>query len=258
MSRRSLKVSGGDLRPLHAPGSVSRNEARNLYFGEVYSVHALSKLGKWLMRSICIGPNIAVYFNNQDLREDIQEELIREFGSYHVLNRDLSRLKINRTENREPYLVFIKFLLWLYGHMKVGRLSPHIVELLKQAEGVIYLAPGKDKVNYSTIPLPELDFFFSNWLEITERRKTLERMRDSLYFFMQDVEKNARRARELKVARNKLNLLITHYNALCAYLLRSSFISHEILRWIINLILELSDRYNVDISLSFVKELTSL
>jgi hypothetical protein len=258
MLRRSLRVSGGDLRPLHAPGSVSRNEARNLYFGEVYSGQALSQLGTQLMNSICIGSNVAVYFDNQDLREDIHEELIREFGSHHVLNRDLSRLRIHLVENREPYLVFMKLLLWLYERVEAQKLLYRIVDLLKETEGTIYFAPGKEKINYSTIPLPRLDLFLSGWLETARRRKTLKGMRDSLYFFMQGIEESARRVGELKVTQNKLSLFVMHYNTFCAYLLRSGSISHESLRWIINLILELSDRYKVNVYLSFIKELTSL
>ncbi len=245
-----------DIRPEHAPGSVSRGEARNLYFGEFYNSKALYKLGTQLMNSICIGRDIAIYFDNQDLREDVREELIREFDAYHILGKDLSRLKIHQTERREPYLVFMKFLLWLYEHIEVERLY-HIVDLLKETQGIIYFAPGREKVNYSTIPLPRLDFFFTNWLEVNERRKTLEKIRDELYSFIQKIENNARRIRELQIARNKIGLLTTYYNALCAYLLRSSFINHECLRSIIDIVLELSDRYKVDVSLSFVKDLIS-
>lgn len=245
-----------DIRPEHAPGSVSYGEARNLYFGEFYDSQALYKLGTQLMNSICIGRDIAIYFDNQDLLEDLQEELIREFDAYHILGKDLGRLKIHQIEGRQPYLVFMKFLLWLYGHIEVKRLH-HIVNLLKETQGTIYFAPGREKVNYSTIPLPRLDFFFTNWLEVSERRKTLEKIRDELFLFMQKIENSARRIGESQVVRNKIDLLTTYYNAFCAYLLRSSFINHECLRSIIDIVLELSDHYKVDVSLSFIKDLVS-
>lgn len=258
-----VKGLGGDLRPLHAPGSVSRNEARNLYFREVYNKQALSQLGTWLLSSICVGKSFAVFFKNETLRDEMSTELLRNFKAFHILSRHLRKLCIHPLEMNKPYLVFLKFLLWIYERYETeseadakGRLH-RILNLLKETEGIIYFAPGKDKAKYSTIPLPRLDFFLSNWLEVEKRKNALKRARDSLYYFMQDVIRSAAKKKERKLAQDKLELLATYYDMFCTELLRSGFISYESLRRIINLVVELSDRYkDIYVNLSFFKELT--
>ena len=82
-------------------------------------------------------------------------------------------------------------------------------------------------------------------------------MRDYLYSFMQRVERVARRRGE-QVARNMLELLTTQCDAFYTSLLKQGSVDHESLRRIIDLILELSSRYDERISLSWAKELTLL
>jgi len=260
-----IEGMGSDLRPLHAPGSVSRDEARNLYFGEIYTKHVLLQLGTQLLSSICIGENFGVYFTDEKLRDEMWTELLRNFGTSHILSQHLHRLYIYWLERDKPYIVFIKFLLWLHERYEIETAATEkerlyrILNLLKETDGIIYFAPGVDKAKYSTIPLPRLDFFFSNWLDVKKRKDTLKRMRDSLYYFMQNIIRSATRKNERKTAQNRLALLATYYDMFCAELLRSGFIRYEPMRRIIDLMVELSNRYkDVHVNLFFVKELTFL
>lgn len=247
-----------DLRPLHVPGSVGRDEARNLYFGEEYDKGALYRLAMRLLESVCFGSNIAIYFDNQELREDIRKIFLREFGSCHVVGDNLNNLKVHPLETRSPYIILMKFLLWLYKYIEADQQWHRIIDLLEQTEGVIYLTPGNEKVNYSTIPLPRLDIFCVNWLMVAERRKALEEMKDSLFSFMREIEKSAKKLKRQKAAQNELRVLVTYYDMLCFHLLQSGFINHEPLRRIIDIALGLSQSYGVDTSFSFVRELTLL
>lgn len=252
MSRESSGAYKRDLRPIHMPGSVGFREARNLYFGERYDEKALLKSATKLLSSICIGPNVAICFADEFLQRDLRK-CISDFGQ-HILGRDLRELMIHDIENDKPYICVLKLLLWLYDHAKARGYS-HVIDLIRKTEGMIYFAPGVERAKYSTIPLPRLDVFFHTWLDKTDRRNVLKTMRDTLYHFTQRVRINARRKKETKIAQDKLNLLTTYYDMLCERVLKSCLIDLELLRRMTDIVLELSERYNVHMSLSFIKGL---
>ncbi len=266
----------GDLR--QTPGSVASTEAGNLYFGEKYDKEKVCRLSAWLLNSICIGQDIAVHFSNEDLQQGLRELLMRKYTSKHA---SLEKLKIHRVEGDKPFTVLTKFMLWLFTLVEDEECSSHVenlLRLLKETEGVVFVVPSKEEVEERdkgvagrgrrrmeerekvrkereyVIPLPRLDFFVSRWLEIPERRKVLERMRDSLYSFMKKVEE---KAGGWRAAENQLKLLSTYSEIFYAGLLRSSFADPEPLRRIVDLAIELSSAYEIGVDLSFVKELTS-
>ncbi|MEM4949574.1 MAG: hypothetical protein QW392_10175, partial [Candidatus Jordarchaeales archaeon] len=106
-------------------------------------------------------------------------------------------------------------------------------------------------------PLPRLDFFFSMWLDIESRRKTLANMVRSLYDFMCSVIKIASRKREMAVVQKKLDLLTKYYDSFCAQLIKTGFVDFGSLRQMIDVLIELSNRYGISVSSSFVRELIS-
>lgn len=252
------------IRPFHAPGSVACKEARNFYFGETYESEALSQMSTHLLNSFYIGRDVGVYLASEELRKDIEDKLSKIFGVVGIPSEDLERkLRIHDLERSKPYILFVNFLIFLYKtweeetNAKEKEKLTRILSLLKETEGVIYFTPGKDKAKYSTIPIPKLDSFFSRWLEAERGRKILLKMKEEFYVFMRDVMINARRIREERTAQNSLELFVAYYDMIYAELLRSSSISHELLRRMVDLVIELSERYNVDACLSFIKELAT-
>jgi hypothetical protein len=263
IERVTKDVESG-IRPFHAPGSVAYKEARNLYFGEKYESEALSQMSTHLLNSFYIGRDVGVYLACEELRKDIDDILSKRFGVVGIPPEDLEReLRIHNLERNKPYILFISFLIFLYEtweketNAKEKEKFTRILSILKETEGVIYFTPSKDKAKYSTMPIPRLDFFFSRWLESEKERKILLKMKEEFYVFIRDVMINAKRIREERVAQNSLELFVTYYDMVCAELLRSSLISHELLRRIADLVIELSERYNVDTRLSFIRELTT-
>lgn len=260
MSGRSLK----GLRPIHGPGSVSYSEARNLYFEESYSPQTLLRLGERVLRSICIGEYVGVYFADQNVLRRLQRELLISFGEIHVVGNNLKRLYVHELEYDKPYVVLMKFLLWLYGRYEdraregeEGKELGRTLALLRETEGVMYFAP-REKAKESTIPLPRLDFFFSMWLDVESRRKALVNMVRNLYDFMHIVIRIASRQGERAAVQKKLDLLTEYYDSFCAQLIRTGSVDFGYLRQITDVLIELSNRYNVSASLSFVRELVSL
>jgi hypothetical protein len=265
VEERMRGVEGRDLKPEHAPGSVSRTEAGNLYFGEGYNEQTLVQLATQLSDSTCIGQNFGVYFSNSELRDDLKRELISSFGKEHITSPgDLHKLFIEpQLESDKPYLLLLKLLLWLYRRYleepeatRKGSLR-RMCQLLRETDGVLYFTPGLERMKWATIPLPRLDIFFSRWLDADERRRSLQEMSHGLYHFIGDVRRAVTKKAEPAV-QNKFELLVTYYDMFCAQLLRSGTIPDEVLRRIVDIVMELSDQCGVSINLSFVKGLTSL
>ena len=261
IERVTKDVESG-IRPFHAPGSVAYKEARNLYFGERYGGKALSQLSTRLLSSFNIGDDVGVYLNCEELRKDVDDVLNKEFGVGGIPTEDLGRLYIHKLERNKPYILLISFLIFLYEtweketNAKGKEKFTRILSLLKETEGVIYFTPDRDKAKYSTLSIPRLDFFFSRWLESEKERRILSRMKKEFYNFMQNVMKNARKIGEERAAQNSLELFATYYDMICTELLRSSLISPELLRRIVDLVIELSERYTINTSLFFIRELT--
>lgn len=243
-----------DLRQL--PGSVALTEASNLYFGEKYTEQGVQQAGTWLLESICLGRFIAIYFIDESLRQSIRRILLRSFGSKHIDVKNLGNLKVHRVEQDKPHIILVKFLLWLHDELLAENEEVReALELLKRGEGVILSMP--DKAKESVIHLPRLDLFFSRWLEVSELRKILRSMRDQLYSFMGNVERGAKRAGKQKAAENELELLATYCEIFYADLLKSGFVNQGSLRRIVDLVIEISEKYRVGTTLFFVGGLTS-
>jgi len=251
----------GDITHLQVPGSVAYQEARNLYYGERYAENALFSLSEQTMSSMCLGMNIAVYFANEELQEMLRRSLEIKFGSSHVLEENLKKLRIYRgVEDGRPYIAFIKFLLWFYEEYEKTEEDKkddfrYILELLKETEGIIYFVPGQERERYSSVPIPRLDFFFSRWIDIEENRKTLIGLCNILYDFIRDVLKSAHRNRKERIAKEKLDLLMSCYDALFAQLLKFGTVNYEYVRKGIEFTIELSDQFNVPVSLYFTRRL---
>jgi len=257
---QKIKSAKKGISPLHVPGSVTHDEARNLYLEESYNDQALLQSAHRVLSSICIGDDIAIYFASDELRDALNEDLRRTLGLRHVVDENLLNLKVYpRIEEDKPYLIFMKFLLWLRGRAEVSeekkRLS-RILDLLRETEGTIFFTPDRERMKYSTIPLPKLDAFFLYWLDIEERRRVLVQMRNELYRFMDDVLNSAGKVGERKKAKNELELLAVAYDIFSRELIRSSFIVHEPVRRIVDIVVELSLRYGVSANLHFLRNLT--
>jgi hypothetical protein len=253
------QVSGTtcDIRPIHIPGSVSCGEARNLYFG-FYQTDVLLELGKHTLNSICIGPNIAVYFFDDELMGLLRFFASRKFGEHHILKREnLMRIKISLLEENQPYIVLTKFILWMSEFLdqvieeEERNLCEKILRLLRQTEGVIYVTPGNEKVKYTTLQLPNLDFFFSHWIEKKERRMVLLEARNSLFDFLLELTRVEKESKRVEV-------IVSAYENLCENLLKRACVAYESLNKIVCHVLELSAQHNIPVSLTFVSRLTEL
>jgi len=250
------------LRPYHAPGSLSISEARNLYFGEKYGVDELLKMFQQLSDSICIGDSVAVYFEGGEAHRILKRYLgmhVREHIDGDLLQREL---RIGRFESGKPYIVLVAFLLWLYdrfsraGEYEERDMLRRILEELKIAAGLLYFVPGLDRAEYSTTALPSLHHFLSNWVENESRRRNLEALLGEVFHFSKDVLVAAMRRNERKRAEAELKLLAHNLEIFCKSLLETGALDRLALRRLVDIVVDLSLRYETPANLKFCRPWT--
>lgn len=252
----SSKKSSG-ISPIHIPGSVTRNEARNLYYGEDYDRLALAGFSLQLLNSICIGRAVSIYTDDEELLDQIKEVLTRSFGKRHIIEyQELNELKIHGpSEQDKPYIVLFKFLLWLCTYYETvsdeGRsLLQQILRRIRNTNITMYLVPG-ERAKYRTILLPKLEFFFTRWIDKEKKRRALIHLRDNFYNFSSNGWRAGKDVQKIiEVFTNKFELL-------CHDLLKYGVLSYEALREMINIIVDLQRTFKeIPIELSFVREMS--
>lgn len=245
------------LRPPHAPGSVTKDEARNLYFGERYDDKNLFNMVLRLCNSFPIGNDIGIYFEDEELRRELMQRFEKGYGSRIEL--PLEELKISRYERQKPYVVFMKFLLWLYREYDEAEPEEKIslkilLDHLKNASATIYFTPGREKEKWCMISVPRIDWFASRWLEDKEQKTKLEELGETLNNFTNGLIKKAGRQR--RGAKNIIELIMHNYELLSQQLLVFGMVDYTSLRNIVNLVTELAIRYDVKTSMNYCKWLT--
>lgn len=250
------KTSG--ICPLHIPGSVTRDEARNLYYGEEYERFALAEFSLRLLNSICIGRAISIYADDEELLDEIKEEVFtRIFGKRHITkSQELRELGIHGPlEQDKPYIVLFKFLLWLYTRYETvpdeeRSLLQQILGKIRNTNITMYLVP-RDRAKYRTILLPKLEFFFTNWIDKEKKRKALMHLRDNFYKFINRGWKAGKDIQKI------LEVFTNKYELFCQDLLKYGILSYETLREMVNIIVDLQRKFKETlIGVSFIREMS--
>ena len=238
------------LRPIHAPSSVTIGEAWNLYFGEKYASEDLLRLSLSLLDSICFGDAIAIKFEG-DLQDTMRTFIASNFHDKHVPREALDKeLKISEPFLRKPYIVLLKFAIWLYEkyiletEVKEKALLEQVIKGLKVTPGTIYFVP-KDRAFRSTILFPSLNMFISLWLEKEDHRKMLESLLNGIYNLWKSVRK-ASKERRRKID-NYFKIMANNLNILCKDLIETAIINYSALRNILDITLEISLNYNIPV-----------
>lgn len=241
------------LRHFHAPGSVTYVEARNTYFGEEYTAEILYGMALRLAASVCLGEQVGVYF--EGAQKELEQFSQQRFGSkWAIPPREIG---ISKYEMTKPYLTLMKFLLWLWCQIPIEKESPHkellqnLIQQIKQSSAVLYFTPGADKVRWRMITVPRLDFFTMRWLESEERRKEIEQLMEGLTRLVNHVSQKVQE----KKAENTIELLMTNYEVLSRRLFEFGTSEYYALRNIVNLTIELSVRYDIPETLTYMKGL---
>ena len=250
----SKKTSG--ISPLHIPGSVTRDEARNLYYGEEYDRLALANFSLQLLRSICIGRAISIYTDDEELLDQIKDVFTRSFGKRHITEyQELEELKIHGpSEQEKPYIVLFKFLLWLYTHYKTvsdeeRSLLQQILRRMRNTNITIYLVPA-ERAKYRTILIPKLELFFKRWIDKEKKRKALIHLRNNFYRFS---SKGWRAGKDIQKI---IEVFTNKYELFCHDLLKYGALNYEALREMINIIIDLQKTFKEITGVSFIREMS--
>jgi hypothetical protein len=243
------------LRPVHGPGCAGRTEARNLYFGENYNQTQLQQLAYETLSSICFGYSVSFYFEDEKFQLIIRRRLANQ-GAEHF---DLGELKVLPSENDKPHVILVKFILWLYEEFQrqnseEKNLLKVIIQKLKETTGKIYVAPGKEKEEYLTLPLPSLHFFVSWWIEKEEKRTALYKMMNEMFNFYQEVRKEARRRKLENKVENSSKILANELEILCKHILETGMVEYNSLRRIEDMLVELSLNFEKPLHLASIRE----
>jgi len=245
IAKRYGNVEQG-LRHPHAPGSVAKNEGRNLYLPEEsYTEDTLYRMASRLCDSITLGDDIGVYSEDADLM-DLLRELVKETfnESFRI---DLNNVKIDKEETSYPYITFLKFILYLKKTELTSKeesrkiLLQRILEKLKQSPVYLFFMPGKEKERWATVILPRLDLFIERWIENSEARVRLDNLNDNISDFI----KQARKKRDKKIE-NYIDLLRNNYEILCYNLIAYGIPEYYAIRNILDIMLEISYIYDVN------------
>jgi len=244
------------LRHIHAPGSVTKGEARNLYFGERYNADILLNMALRQCSSLFVGNDIGISFEDEEFYRDLTRMLERKYGS--TIELPAHELGISKYEYRRPYTVLVKFFLWLYQKYDEENFEEKeflriLLDRLKNTSITLYFIPGKEKDKWCLISIPRIDQFASRWLEDKEQRTKLEELDLKLNIFISELIKKAGRQREIE---NIVELIMHNYELLSQQLLLFGTVEYASLRNIINLVTELAIRYDVQATMDYCKWLT--
>ena len=245
---RQVGNTSQGLRHIHAPGSVAKKEGRNLYFGEEFTQETLYKLASRLCNSIALGDNIGIYSEDKDFMRELKQLASIDFG--YPFKIELEELNIASYETEHPYIVFLKFILWLRERFEAEEDSGKkdslllILDRLKSSSISLFFMPTK-KEKWRTISLPRLDLFINKWIQHEERRKGIRTFIDNIDNFLEVVLKESKRIKEYRKVRNLIDLLMDNYDTFCHELIEHGVPDFHAVRRMMDIILDLSTRYNV-------------
>ncbi|MEM4536854.1 MAG: hypothetical protein QXP92_06425 [Nitrososphaerota archaeon] len=240
------------LRHIHAPGSVSRKEAINLYFGEEFTVDDLYRLASRLCSSIAFGESIGIYSENEAFMRKMRQ-LVETlgFGLPFRIERDkLREIGIREYDVNHPYVVLLKFIMWLRNQIDVEEdpekreIYLSILNMLQSATINMFFMPP-DKERWCTISFPRLDFFINNWVQRDEKRKDLKALVDNIDIFIRDALKKSKRKKEVEKVRNAIDMLMNNYEILCRELIEYGVLDFYALRNLMDLVVDLSVMYDI-------------
>ncbi|MEM1661164.1 MAG: hypothetical protein QXR17_08535 [Candidatus Bathyarchaeia archaeon] len=240
------------LRHVHAPGSVAKGEARNLYFGEKFTDDDLYRLASRLCSSIAFGGYTGIYSEDEDFIRNLKQ-LIVSFGfgpPFKIEENRLREIGIREDDLDHPYIVFLKFVMWLKNQICIDvdpekrKVCSSILNMLQSATiSVFFMPPNREK--WCTISFPRLDFFINNWIQDDEARKRLEALAENIDNFIKITRREARKRKELDKVENIISLLMNDYEMLCRKLIEQGASDFHALRSIMDLIIDLSARYSI-------------
>jgi len=185
-----------------------------------------------------------VYSEDADLM-DLLRELVKETfnESFRI---DLNKVNINKEETSYPYIIFLKFILYLKKTDLTSKeesrkvLLQKILEKLNQSPVYLFFMPGGKGERWSTIILPRLDLFIERWIENSEARKILDNLNDNISDFIQQ----ARKKKDKKI-KNYIDLLRNNYEILCYNLIAYGIPEYYAMRNILDIMLEINYIYDV-------------
>ncbi|MEM1604525.1 MAG: hypothetical protein QXI15_07945 [Zestosphaera sp.] len=254
IERQASKGEQG-LRHIHAPGSVAKSKARNLYFGERFTDNDLHKLALRLCRSIAFGDSIGIYSEDEDFMKNMMQ-LIESFSfgpPFKVEKSKLGEIGILEGDTSYPYVVLLKFIMWLRNKIDTEE-DPNkrntcslILSMLRSTTVNMFFMPPNKEEKWCTIPLPRLDFFINNWIQRDDARKSLETLVNNINTLIKVSLRESRRKKEVEKVRNLVDLLMINYEMLCRKLIEYGVPDFHALRNIMDIMLDLSARYNVRI-----------
>ncbi|MEM1515741.1 MAG: hypothetical protein QW186_06745 [Candidatus Bathyarchaeia archaeon] len=251
IERQAGNVEQG-LRHIHAPGSVARKEAMNLYFGEKFVDDDLYRLASRLCSSIAFGESIGIYSEDEGFMRDMRQ-LIESFGfglPFRIERDKLREIGIQEYDVDHPYVVLLKFIMWLRNQIDVEEdpekreICLSILNMLQSATVNMFFMPP-DKEKWCTIFFPRLDFFINNWIQRDEVRKNLEALVKNIDTFIRDALRESRRRKEVEKVRNTINLLMNNYEILCRKLIEYGVPDFYALRNLMDLAVDLSIRCGI-------------
>ena len=251
------------LRPFIFPGSIAEEKVYNLYYGEDFKADELIDMFIMFIKSVSIGNHIAIYLEGgaiSEITEDIKERLLMtQFGSRHIIGRALSRLKIGKHENDKPYVVFTKFLIWMFdvyeqylsGNEEAGRLQ-QILEDIKECHGLIYVV-AKFKGDRTTVLLPKLEGFYMIWLENKKARRALRALLYEISEFLEAAYSSARKIKKESIIENLERVIANYLEIFLRTLIEYGEIHWESLRRIIDILIEISIHFDVSFDFRVIK-----
>lgn len=240
------------LRHIHAPGSVARKEAMNLYFGEKFVDNDLYKLASRLCGSIAFGESIGIYSENEGFMRKMRQ-FIESLGfgpSFRIERNKLGEIGIQREDENHPYVVLLKFIMWLRNQIDIEKdpekekIYLSILNALQSATiNMFFMPPNKEK--WCTISLPRLDFFINNWIQKDDARKSLEALISNINVFIRAALKESGVRKEVEKVRNMIDLLMNNYEILCRKLIEHGVPDFYAIRNLMNVMVDLSIKYDI-------------
>jgi len=236
-----LTQSEKGIRPAMMPGSVSRDEAVNLYYGdESYSADDTVQLALTLLKSIAVGPSVSVYF------EDGFGDFINEISKHGGF--DMEEIGATRFESSYPFVTLVHLLIFVYEN--AGKDRNEVEQLMLQTSGILYLTPGKEHDKYMTFAVPSLRAFLHGWLVDEKKRKSLEKM-----FSVANVIAKISFAKSREV-RGDLDKMYNYLEIIATHLIDDGSIPWQPLRQLIDsLISEVFDLEAGSVYLGFVRDM---
>jgi len=245
------------LRNIHAPGSVAKTEALNLYFpGEKYTDEELSELALRLSSSIAIGENLGLFSENSKLMKELKQLSLQYFGKPYKID-NLKDLDISVYESNYPFSTLFGFLLWLAikRDRSIGNereLLNSIINELKKSSIILYLIPGGDRGKWKTIRIPNLDAFVNNWILDRNNRDSIQGLRGVINSIISGVRKASK-------GRSKLNnimlVLMNYYESLCQRLIYYGDLDLYAMRRILDIIMEISTELDLRPDLHYISRI---